>query len=220
MKFMRFAGSLSVACGLSLTLASGAFASTDVTNTGAGSDNEVSITNVTDSSTTNVNTVVIANESLQNSTSGSVLVSSNTNAGGSTGLVSGEATNNNTTSQVVSIGNDTNGGAPQGGDQTPGGGGPSNDNSAPVVAGQNGSVLGVSAGRGAGSAVLPVTGPLSPVDVSALRAAFDAGRPVLPVSVAKQTSTAAGLVLTLAALLSLAGAVGTAVYGRRKEGKV
>jgi hypothetical protein len=90
--------------------------------------------------------------------------------------------------------------------------------------GQGGSVLGASTtptGFGAGEvAMLPEVGASQPVDVSALRAAWHPARDTSAASkfVDRANAISVGMLAT-AAVLSLLGAIASAVYARRKEGK-
>jgi hypothetical protein len=90
-----------------------------------------------------------------------------------------------------------------------------------VTPGRGGSVLGAStvAGMGSGAAILPVTGPIVPVDVSAIRAAWHPQSAALTGAAKRTNMFTAGMLIT-ATLLSLLGAAGSTLYTRRKEGRV
>jgi hypothetical protein len=88
-----------------------------------------------------------------------------------------------------------------------------------LAGGAGGGVLGASTGGlGSGSvATLPVTGPSSPIDVSALRAAWHPQTLAPNVDLAHSASGANAHVLIVSAVLGLIGAVGSAFYVRRKQ---
>ena len=222
MKMMRLMGSVSAACGLTLAMTAPALASdVSVDNTGADSTQSVVIDSSSEVSTTNTNVIQIVNENVQSATSGNVSAEKNTNVGG---LSSGVASNVNTTTTLVTIDNQADGCCGLGsdnGNNLPGNGNESSNTASHPAGGQSGNVLGSSTGgQGSGVALLPVTGPSGSVDVSAIRAAFQPqSQAVNPILV--KSRNLSGMVLIAAALLSLVGAFGSAVYAtRRKEGRV
>lgn len=233
MKLMQFMGAVSVISMFSLTLSGVAAAdSVAVTTTGPGSTQTVSTSNVTKTDTTNKNDVSVANINIQDATTGSVSAKDNTSVTG--GIGSGSATNKSTANTVVTIGNTSSSTPGEGGSTgTPGvgsgtvppglGGGtgasePSGTNPAPGRGG--GSVLGASTvepGLGGGQEILPVTGPIVPVDVSAIRAAWHPQSGTSPSTLVRHTSFFTAGMLITATLLSLLGAMGSAIYARRRE---
>jgi hypothetical protein len=205
MKYTRFATSVVLSGSLALMSAGSAFAADSIDTTGPGSTNTV-----TENNTNN-----------QTATTGNATVSGNTNAGSAT---TGDATNNNTTQTTVGVagsGSGNGGGVFGSGN----GAGAGVGSTGTVGSGQGnggGSVLGASTtgstnfGQGAGSeATLPVTGPSSPIDVSALRTQNHAS--VIPPALVKQSNGISAALLLAAATLSLLGAIGSAVYANRRE---
>lgn len=226
MKLMRYIGAASVAGALSLAMAGAAFAAdASIDTTGPNSTQTVKIDSSSTIDTTNNNDVQVVNVNEQKAETGDVAANKNTTVSG--GLGSGEATNNAAASTTVTIGNEAVGsgstnppvGGTGGGGSTPGSGGGSS-----AAPGQGGGALGAETaapGMGAGEAILPVTGATVPVDVSALRAAWHAPQnSAAAKQLVKQTQMFTTGMLVLAALLSLAGAVASAIYARRREGRV
>jgi hypothetical protein len=221
MKLMRFIGALSVAALLAPVLIGTASAdSVSATTTGPNSDQTASFSNSVNFDSTNLNDTVANSQNGQIATSGTTSAQTNTSVG-SNG--SGVASNGNKAVTVVTNGNPT--------VLTPGlGDGMSSVTSASSkapgaypaatknVGGMGGSVLGASTTNAA--AILPVTGPLVPVDVSAIRAAWHPQNGISPVSLVKHTSAFTAGMLITATLLSLLGAAGSAVYTRRQERRI
>jgi hypothetical protein len=178
----------------------------------------------------NTNVVVVDNKSVQFSSSGDVTADKNTTVSGAGGdvLSSGAASNNNTTSTNVTISTQPVGGlgGSSGGmnvgdvNGASGNGGGNGGAAGQPAGGRGGSVLGATTGGMGGGAILPVTGPSSPVDVSALRAAWQPKADAPTTGMVKKTQGFTTAMLVGAALLSLLGAFGSAVYARRKEGSV
>lgn len=223
----RYISSASIACTMVLGMSGAAFASDTVTisETGADSVQTVKIDNSSTIETTNTNNVHVVNVNAQKAESGDVDASKNTSIGGSVG--SGSASNVNTTDTSVTIGNNN------GCDcVTPGGGGGGNNGGGSTVTpgsgggsavtpgmGQGGSVLGASTvSFGSGAGVLPEVGAKFPVDVSALRAAWDNKAPAA--NLAKGSSLFTNFMLLTAALLSLIGAAGSFWYAKRREERI
>lgn len=218
-KFLRFTTTTALAGSLSLLSVGSALADTaSISNTGQNSTNIVTNSSSNDVTVTNANTVTVDNTNNQTATTGDATVNANTNAGSAT---TGNATNNSTTSTVV--------GLPSGGGSSVGGlggfgngsGAVTNVNGAGGFGGGSGTgnVLGASTvgGRGGGSvaATLPVTGPSTPIDVSGLRSLYGSNS-ALP-AIVNQSNTLSGAFLLMAAILSLLGALGSAVYANRRE---
>jgi hypothetical protein len=222
MRLMRLVSSASVAGMMSLALV-GSAAADDVNldSTGSNSDNTVTIDNTNTVTTTNTNDVQVVNLNVQQATTGDVTANKNTNVDGD--LSSGAASNSNNTVTDVTIENTPSVSA--GGGQGGGGGGSQNNNgggSTSTGGGKGGGVLGAATGGLGAGAILPVTGPSSPVDVSALRAAWHPNQSsnTAAENLVKRTRAISTAMLVTAALLSLMGAVLSAVYARRKEGRV
>lgn len=223
MKYVRFFATTAAAGGMVLASAGVALASdVSMTGTGPGSNQLVTVEQLSETSTTNTNIITVTNQSAQQSQTGDVTVTGNTTAGGST---SGEAANSNTTSTTVVVGNPPVGGL--GGDQ-PGDVTTPSDNNETVTmpaanmpaGGRGGNVLGAATMGGlGGGTVLPEVGASEPVDVSALRAAWQPPSSATADRLANRSQGISALMLSLAALLSLGGAVGSAIYSRRQERK-
>lgn len=222
MKLVRFAGAAGTAAGLTMALAGVASAADNVNinTTGPGSTQSVVINNSTQVSTSNTNVVHVSNENVQIAKTGDVQAGKNTSVSGS--LNSGTASNANTVTTNVIVTNQPVGGlgnVPE--VKTP----PTSSNGGTQANNQTtGSVLGASTtggrGAGAGQDMLPKVGASIPMDVSALRAAWQPQAEVPTTSVVKQAQGVTALMLAVAAMLSLLGALGSIVYARRKEGNV
>jgi hypothetical protein len=219
MKLMRFIGALSVAALLApVFIGTAAADSAAVSTTGPNSNQLASFSNSVNFDSTTTNDSVVSNDNGQAASSGNMSANSNTSVGG---LGSGIASNGNKTVTTITNGNSA--------VLMPGLGA-----GTPVVApsvktypaqpvvknvpGMGGSVLGASTTNVA--AILPVTGPLVPVDVSAIRAAWHPQNGVSPSSLVKHTSALTAGMLITATLLSLLGAAGSAIYTRRQERRV
>lgn len=224
----RYISNASIACTMVFGMSGAAFADDTVTisDTGADSTQKVEIDNSYEVTTNNTNDVRVINISEQKAETGDVDVSKNTSIGGSIG--SGNAENVNSTATDVTIGNSNgcdcvavgnggNGGNGGGTGVTPGSG---NGSGTSVVPGSGqGNVLGaatVSFGSGAG--VLPEVGAKFPVDVSALRAAWNNQAPAT--NLAKGSTLFTNFMLLTAALLSLMGAAGSFWYAKRREERI
>ena len=217
MKSTRLIGTASIGCGVALLLAGTALASdVSLNTTGPQSIQDIKLQSLNDLKTINFNFANVLNQNDQQASTGNVTADDNTTVGG---LSSGTAHNSNSANSGISISNS----APvistpvQGAPNFGGHGGSSQLTGSTA---KGGSVLGAStAGQGGGSAMLPEVGASVPVDVSALRAAWHA--PVAPTAVlVRQTQGVTGVMLAVAALLSLLGGVGSAAYGRRRERRV
>lgn len=221
MKLARQFMAASIIAGSSLLPVSGALADTvDLNAVGPGSSQDVTINNSISVVETNVNSVVVTNTNVQEATTGDVEATDNTSVGG---LSSGSATNTNGTSTTVSVDNQPSGGVGGSTDGQASGGNdgntstPSNGSAQP-----NGSVLGSSTtagGLGGAVAILPVTGPTQPVDVSALRAAWQPHTGTPAQAVVSQNRISSLLMFAIAALFSALGALGNVAYLRRKQGR-
>ena len=225
MSFKRFIGSATVAGVMAMALA-GSAAAADVTvgTTGPDSTQEVNLQNENKVETTNDNNVQVVNASSQQSTTGDVKADNNTTVGGEVG--SGNASNNNSATTEVTIGNESATVGQGNGGENPGSGGSNGGNGGNAGGiggsspGKGGSTLGASTtpGMGAGAETLPVTGATVPVDVSALRAAWHPNSAAAKTLV-NQSQAISQWMLALAALLSLIGAVASVIYARRQEGR-
>lgn len=218
MKIARTFSTIALSSVMALSYAGVAFAddSVSVSNTGPSSSNNAQVNNNNTFTSDVSNSISIDNDNDQHATSGDANVSGNTNGGSA---VSGIATNNNTTSTVVSIDNPGAGlgnGGNNGGN--PGGSGNGGNNG-----GSGGSVLGASTGSGfgAGAGTLPAVGASDPVNVSALRTLLSPSAATHGSNaLVKQSRGISATFLVLAALLSLIGAFGSAVYAQRRENRV
>lgn len=208
----RYITTASVVASMAIGLAGTAAASdASINTTGPDSYNSVVSHTSNVSVTNNESYVQVTNENYQNAKTGDVSANKNTSVEG--GLTSGDATNTNGTVNTVTVSNEStvtpdNGGS---GGTTPDNGG--------TTGGSGGEVLGASTapGMGGGAAVLPEVGASVPVDVSALRAAWHPATTAPAATLAKGSSVFTAAMLVTATLLSLLGALGSAVYARRKE---
>lgn len=224
MKLMRQFVITAVAAGSVLLPVGGALADTVMLDAaGPGSNQDVTINNSNSVVETNVNSIVVTNSNSQVAVTGDVTAKDNTSVGN---VSSGSATNTNGTSTTVTVENTpavpvqvpvggvggSTGGKQPGSGSTPAGG-----------SGQSaGSVLGSSTtagGMGGGAAMLPVTGPSQPVDVSALRAAWQSFASAPQAAAVQQSRTSSLFMFMVATLLAVLGGLGNAVYLRRKEGR-
>ena len=225
MRLMRFVSAAGAAGVLSLVLVGGASADTSLSTTGPNSANTVTENNNTSVTETNTNNVQIVNVNEQQASTGAVAAKNNTSVAG--GLGSGNATNGQTTTTTVSIGNASAGpivGAPGAGAGNPGqpgvgAGTTGNAGSSATTAGKGGEVLGASTAPGKGSgtpAVLPATGALVPVDVSGIEKAWQKLNAPVPSSTSQDNSISTAM-LGIAALLAVGGAALNTVYTRRRK---
>jgi hypothetical protein len=225
MKIMRLISLLSVATFLAPALIGTASAdSLLVTASGPNSEQSTLASNQLSVDAVNQNNAVIGNTNTQSASTGSAFARSNTSVGGQG---SGMAANANATQSSVLNTNIASTAPTVGGQGSSvvavGGYGSVTSPSASVPAKSSGSVLGASivAGMGSGSpAILPVTGPTVPVDVSAIRAAWHPQIGISSSSLARHTSAFTAGMLITATLLSLLGAAGSALYTRRQERRV
>lgn len=223
MTIINIIGTTTTTAVLALAFTGVASADSTVTEstTGPNSNQMVEINNQTSVKTENVNEITITNTNVQSAQSGAVSASGNTAVGN---LSSGDATNESVQSTDLVIGN---------AEATPDGASPSPVDSAPT-----GSVAGVSSssnggvtpapgmggggyvlptGGQGGGAILPVTGPSTPIDVSALRDAWQAPTAAPTENLVKDSRGFSTGLLTLAAILSLIGAIVTSAYARRSR---
>lgn len=222
MKMLHKMASVSAAGLVTLAFSGVALADTATISgpTGPDSTNEVTIDNSSDMSITNTTNTQIVNANLQSAESGNASANENTTVGN---VGSGNANNSNTTSTSVSVNNTNacscNGSGGNGsGDPGSGNGGSGNGGNVGGGSGAGGSVLGASTGgKGAGVGVLPSVGASQPVDVSALRALYQPKTDAPTSNLVAQTHQLSFVLLSIAALMSLIGAVGTAVYTNRRE---
>ncbi len=181
-----------------------------ISNTGPSSTTTVDVDNHNSIDITNQNQVSVSNQNNQTAQTGDASIKDNTNAGSAS---TGDARNNSTTTTDITIGSILGKNvSPENVDNHNGegsGGGKSSGSQAGSSAGEGGGQLGVGGGE------LPVTGPSSPLDVSALRKVFSPSTSLAAGQ--KSAAKLSGALLAGAALLSLLGAVGTAVYAGKKE---
>lgn len=224
MRLMRLVSAVTASGMLSFALVGAASAdSASLTTTGPNSDNGVSISNTNKTEITNTNNVQIVNANEQSASSGDVTATGNTAVEG--GLGSGNVGNSNTTNNEIAINNagisplpSTPGSGAGNQGSNPGSGAGAGAGSKPAG---HGAVLGASTtpGRGGGApAVLPATGALVPVDVSALRNAWHNAQAAVP-TVTKSGAISTAM-LAIAAMLAVGGAALNTIYARRREGKV
>ena len=191
-------------------------ADASIDNTGPDSSNTINQSSSNTINQNNSNEVKVVNVNHQNASSGDATVKNNTNAGSAS---SGNASNNNSVSTSVSINNESAGsGGGGGGAGSPGVGSGSGAGPGSGAGAGSGSSAGLGGSSSLGSAaaglggevgVLPETGCNPACDVSALRNALK--------DPLNGTSGNQALALALAALLSLAGAAGSAVYAARRQ---
>lgn len=208
----KFAQTVLASAAATLVFSGVAFADTaNISLTGPESTNTVSAESSNHVDLTNADHVTVTNSNTQSAKTGDATVSYNTTAGAAQ---SGAATNANTVSTTIGIkGLSTicscvalggGGSNPGSSTTTP------HASSAPGVGSSQGSV-----------GTLPETGAHLPVDVSALRNLFNPVSQTTPLTAAvKSGKTISTVVLALAAVLSLAGAIGTAVYSTKRTLRV
>lgn len=188
--------------------------------TGPNSHNTVVTVDNTTNTVDNHNSVTIINGNFQEASTGDASAKDNTTVGN---VGSGDASNNNTTTTEVTIDN-TGSGTTGGSGGNTGGSGGNTGGSGGSTSGSGGSVLGASTGSGSGfgsGATLPAVGASIPVNVSALRTLFNpAAATHQSNALVKQSRGISATFLVLAALLSLLGAFGSAVYAQRRENRV
>jgi hypothetical protein len=209
MKSTRLIGTASISCGVALVLAGTSLASNvSLDTTGPQSVQDVKLHNSNEVDTSKLNFANVVNSNDQRASTGDVTAEDNNVVGG---LSSGNAQNINSAKTSVSINNSP---------AIVGQGASSQPVAGSTAKGGAGNVLGASTtvGSGSAAATLPSVGASVPMDVSALRAAWHEPA-VSTAALVKQTQGVTGAMLALAALLSLLGGVGSAVYGRRKEGR-
>jgi hypothetical protein len=225
MRFSRWIGIATAAGMLSAVSAGAAFAADSdvaIDTTGADSNQVVKIDNSNKVTETNTNVVTVTNANWQDATSGDVHAAKNTSIGG--GLGSGNAMNDNTTVTEIGINNTVpvvvggNGEGSQVG--TGGSGAVETPGVAPEAGGKGGSVLGAStAVGGMGGGVLPEVGASSPIDVSALRAAWQPQTMAPTSTLADRTAALRMVLFVLSGILCLAGAAMSIANARRSAGR-
>lgn len=216
MNIKRLATSLALSGALALAMPASAMAQNDVNidNTGPDSTNTVTIDNNNTTTVNNDQTVDVNNiDNDQTATSGDATVSGNTTGGSAN---TGNASNEQSFETVISfsglaaggpgLGGGGTGGGGTGGGGTGGGGGSSSGGTG------GGSLMGV----GTGGGLLPDTGASFPIDVSALRRAIAGAAGDDLAAVNRNKGLSVGL-LAAAALMSLLGAAGSAVYATKKQ---
>jgi hypothetical protein len=221
----RYASIACVAGSVALTLSGSALADSVSTNvTGPESTQSVSLDSSTNVLSANVNSLNVTNANLSQAATGDVTAGNNTSVGdgGSGAAINTGLANTNvvvansspTLAQVYT----TSSAAPVA--VLPGSGSCNcgATTSIPVA----GSVLGASTTPGLGGlpAILPVTGASSPIDVSALRAAWHPAISAPIVALTKGSTAFTSAMLLTAAVLSLLGGLGSAWYVRRREERV
>lgn len=220
MTIKEFTRAAVVSGALTLAGAGAAFAdSASIEETGPDSTNIIKISSSQRWDVDNTNNVTVNNNNTQNASTGNASVNRNTTGGDAS---SGNASNNNTTTTTIEISNDSSvggGGSGSGGGQGSGGGAGSGSG----AGGQDGSSGGVGGsgsggnlalgGVGGGVSTLPEVGCEVICDVSALRAGYNDN--IASQAAERAKGVSAGL-LALAAILSLAGAGGSALFASRK----
>lgn len=214
-KVMALSGAL-VMAGAGSVLADDA----TITNTGSGSTNIVTYDNDNTSTVNNTNDVTVTNTNDQTAIGGDIDATANTNAGN---LSTGDTWNSNSFSTAVAIGNGVAASANAGVGGGTGSGAGAGSGGAAAAAGQGGgstSALAAAGGLGGGSleaGSLPEVGCESICDVSSLRDGFTPFGAEMA-NALQQNKGLSGALLSLAALLSIIGAAGSAMYaGRRSE---
>lgn len=205
----------------SLVMCAGAMAdSANLNLTGPNSDQSVTVVSSATNTVKTNNTVTSGSENAQSASTGKVAASNNTSVGSG---ATGGAANTNTGQSNVTIGKTV---VPE---STPGTGSavvepstaPSGGTGAVAApSGGQGSVLGAStapSGGTGGASILPVTGATVPVDVSAIRAAWHPALTQENPAVVKSDDASSKLMLIVASLLSLTGAVWTGWRGYVKQ---
>jgi hypothetical protein len=191
-------------------------ADAQIDTTGPSSQNTVTVSETTSTTIENTNHIVVNNDNNQHSSTGDANVSGNTNGGSAT---TGDATNTATTSTTVTVGNaggGSGGAGGAGGGTLPGGGNPGSGaaggGSLPTA-----TTTGGSGGAGGGTLeTLPNTGPLNPIDVSALRALWNPNSSTVPTQNTVNPKGVSTGMLLLAGLLTLVGAAGSITYAARR----
>lgn len=218
----RHAIVVTAACGLSLVLTSqAAAADVSVNNTGAGSNQTVVIDNSSESTVTTTNSVVVRNENYQTAKTGDVSAQKNTSVGGA--VQSGNAVNSTTTATEVEVANVSTPTVPAGGggSMTPAPGASQPGGNSTGAGSAGGSVLGAAVGgQGGALAILPAVGASIPMDVSALRAAWQSHAQAPSETLSKGSQLFTSAMLLTATLLSLLGALGSSWYAKRREERV
>jgi hypothetical protein len=180
-------------------------ADAQIDTTGPSSQNTVTVSETTSTTIENTNHIVVNNDNNQHSSTGDANVSGNTNGGSAT---TGDATNTATTSTTVTVGNAGGGSGGAGG----AGGGTLPGGSLPTA-----TTTGGSGGAGGGTLeTLPNTGPLNPIDVSALRALWNPNSSTVPTQNTVNPKGVSTGMLLLAGLLTLVGAAGSITYAARR----
>ena len=228
MNLRRYLSTASVVVSLAFGFTGSAFADTiSIDKTGANSTQKVVIDNTSEVTVTNVNHVQATTVNVQEATSGDVAANKNTSISGKIG--SGGASNSNAAVTTVAVSNGSGAVLPVGGSGNGTGNGNGNGNGTGATVGglgsatpAGGNVLGAATtgGFGGGAAVLPSVGASVPVDVSALRAAWNTQTAAPTATLAKSSQMFTGLMLLTATLLSLLGAIGSAMYAKRREERV
>jgi hypothetical protein len=224
MKYLRFATSSLLVSSLTLMSVGSALADTvHYDTTGPGSTNTVTINDTSNTTVTNTNDVTIRETVDQTATSGDANASNNTQSGD---VATGDASNSSTGTTSVSIGNQavggfggSTGGSGNGAGGSGNGSGAGGSGNGSGTVNGSGNVLGSSTnsvGGFGGGALLPVTGPSSLVDVSALRSLYHPAT-IVPPAIVKQSKNTSAMFLIAAAILSLLGAFGSAIYANRRE---
>jgi hypothetical protein len=224
MRTKQFTRAAALAGVLTLGAAGSALAddSAAIDTTGQGSINMVNITDNTTQNYSNTNSFSVSNVNSQTATSGAVVESGNTTASGE--ARSGGASNTNTVSTTIgssSAGTVGGLGGGSGSGGAPGSGDGAGSGSAGGLGGGSGLAVANTGGLGGGSGVtsdaatLPKVGCSAVCDVSALRAAYHPNDNAIAAA-AKQSKGLSTALMALAALLSLAGAGGSAIYASRR----
>lgn len=213
----KFARTTLISVVATVALAGAASATADISNTGSHSSNTIETTSSNHVEVSNTNNVTVNNSNNQSANTGSASVKENTTSGSA---MTGDATNSNSVSTTIALDNTSSTNCicnpGKGGDGGSVGG---SDGGTSHVAG--GGSTGVGGGSSKSVGILPETGASNPVDVSALRNLFNPASQTTPLSAAvKANRTLSVVAIAVAAILSLFGAIGTAVYSTKRTLKV
>ena len=199
---------------VTVALSGAALADSSLNTTGPNSQNTITVTQTNDVTVSNHNDIQVTNSNQQSAGSGSAKVEGNTTGGAAT---SGMATNTNSFLTSITLGNAT----PVGNCGCDGQGGGSGSTATLASSTGNGPSGQTKLTGGKGGGLLPETGATIPMDVSALRALYHPAGTIptqtAAIAHAKSLST---VMLAIAAVLSLLGALGSATISTKRTLKV